>query len=150
MHGLDDEQHKALRELVDQHLSGEAQGAGGKGAIDRDDDDIDEDEVEERVREFLRGKGLADDDIEEAIEKVRADRTAARDRLPVPATRGGMGGHLSGRSKDDEADLARKYPGAELVSRDVYGEPLSERRMREADGSRSWSTRRRTFARWRR
>jgi hypothetical protein len=103
-HGLDDEQHKALRDLVEQHLFGTAENKGmgavdkskGKGAIDEDD------EIDRKVREYLKGHGLDDESVERAIAIARKDReAAATDRLPVPATRGGMGGYRSGVSKDD-------------------------------------------------
>jgi hypothetical protein len=117
-HGLDDEQHKALLDLVHQHLSGEGQEAGkGKGAVDLDkgrgalDDDDEDADFAAKVREYLKGKGLADDDVERAIELARKDRAEATDRLPVPGPEG-RGGYRSGRSKDAElADLEKDYPG---------------------------------------
>ena len=91
-HGLDDEQHKELRELVRKHLSGEAQEDKGMGATD---DDVDEDAVEERVREFLSSKGLDDQTISEALKRVKADRAAAKDRLPLNGLHGTGGQYKS-------------------------------------------------------
>jgi hypothetical protein len=108
------------REQVQAHAQSLGAGGGrsaGAGALD----DTDEDEVEERVREFLRGKGLADDDIEEAIEKVRRDREAAKDRLPVPGPEG-RGGHLSGRSKHD-VDFDAEYPNNLIDMPDYTPDP---------------------------
>ena len=82
-HGLGDAQRKALLDLVDQHLQGEARNEGAaatdksRGAGARDDDD--ETELDEKIREYLSGHGLADDDVEKAIEIARRDREEARE-----------------------------------------------------------------------
>jgi hypothetical protein len=138
-HELTDDEHTELRDLIDQHLSGEAQADKGAGAVDRDKGAaaLDDDEVFEKVREILRSKGLDDETIERAIEVAKKDRAEAKDRLPVPATRGGMGGYRSGRSKDryDETDFAKDYPES-VTTADPYGEPVSRRLERDADPAR--------------
>jgi hypothetical protein len=96
---IDKHERKQIQEYAQSLGGGKSAGAGAvdrhrRGAGARDEDA----EVEQRVRKLLADKGLDEETIEEALEKVRADRAAAKDRLPVPATRGGMGGHLS---KDD-------------------------------------------------
>jgi hypothetical protein len=118
-HELSDDQSKELRELIDKHLSGEAhnEGAGaidrdrGKGAID------DETELDDKIREYLSGHGLAAADVERAIEIARRDREAARDSRPQPATRGGFGGRFSGATKDD---VESEYGGGHLLDLPDY------------------------------
>jgi GNAT superfamily N-acetyltransferase len=113
------------RKQVQEHAAALGVGGGkgaGKGALDkakgaaaRDDDD-EEDEIDERVRKLLRGKGLADDDVEKAIELARKDREEARDSRPQPATRGGFGGRFSGATKDVESE----YGGGHLLDLPDY------------------------------
>jgi hypothetical protein len=122
---LDPTLSKKILADVEKHLrSGQAQEADNKGAAARDDDD----EIDEKVRAYLKGHGLDDVDIERAIELARKDREAAKDRLPVPATKGGTGGHLSGVGKhDDDMDLSAEYgPGIQNTTRDVYGAPCGD------------------------
>jgi hypothetical protein len=113
---------------------GELGRAAGAGARDRDDDDDDDGLAE--FRKHLAAKGLNADEVEEACEHARRD--VSEDRLPVPATRGGMGGYRSGRSKDryDETDFAKDYPES-VTTTDPYGEPNSERLMRDFDPVRA-------------
>jgi hypothetical protein len=101
----------------------------------RDDDD---DEIDEKVREFLRGKGLDDESIEIAIKKAREDREAARDSRPQNAIHGGRGGRLSGVVKDAESpeSLEVQYPGIGNVLRDTLGELDRERFAPLGGGSR--------------
>jgi hypothetical protein len=124
-HNIDDETHAALRDLVNQHFSGEQDDEDkGKGAIDLDPDD----EIDEQVRRYLKGKVDAKT-LEQAIEIARRDRIAlrdreeesAKDRLPVNALEGGFGGHLSGVSKDAEESFEREYPDSAYTKRDTYG-----------------------------
>ena len=89
------------------NVLGRRRADGGANATD-EDADADAD-VEEQVREYLASKGLADDDVEEAIQKVRADRKAARDSRPQPATRGGFGGRFSGATKDVDLDYPNNF-----------------------------------------
>jgi hypothetical protein len=102
-HELDDQAHAALRDLIDQHLSGEAQEAKGMGAVDRDrGKGAIDDEIDAKVREYLKGHGLDDESVERAIALARKDReAAAKDRLPVNALEDGMGGYRSGVGKHD-------------------------------------------------
>jgi hypothetical protein len=123
---IDEAERKSLQEYVASLGGPEGK---GKGALDDDDDEDDEiDEIDERVRKLLRGKGLADDDVEKAIELARKDRAEAKDRLPANAIHGGMGGHLSGVSKHgDDLDLTSEYgPGIQNTTRDVYGAARSD------------------------
>jgi hypothetical protein len=48
-----------------------------------------------RFKTFFKGKGLSDADIEEALRLAEGGEPAA-DRLPVPATKGGLGGYGNG------------------------------------------------------
>jgi hypothetical protein len=105
----------AIKEIVEQH-EGEAAaahaqslGAGGsKGAAALDDDPDDDDAfVEERVREFLASKGLDSETIEEALARVKADRAAAKDRLPANAIKNGP----PVKQRLEAKDLESEYPG---------------------------------------
>jgi hypothetical protein len=127
-HGLDNDQHRELLDLIHRHLKGEAQEGRGMGATDRNKGKgaLDDATVEERVREILEAKGLDEETITEAIERVRADRAAAKDRRPENAIHSGMGGHISGVSKDAERSFEEEYPDSRNTTRDVYGEPHSE------------------------
>lgn len=120
---------EAEREQVQAHAASLGAGAG-KGAGALDDTDVDEDEVEERVREYLASKGLADDDIEEALKRVKADRAAAaKDKIPKSGLFG-TGGHTSrgpsGSSRDDEAAFEKEFPIPAVTRRDVYGAPRGD------------------------
>jgi hypothetical protein len=125
-HGLSDDQHQELRDLVEQRLHGGAQEADmgatdrnkGKGARD-DDDGLAE------FRKQLASKGLNADEIEEACGLARRD-AEAKDRLPVNALEGGRGGYTSGVSKDAEEDFEREFPDSANTTRDPYGAPHSE------------------------
>jgi hypothetical protein len=125
-HGLSDDQHQELRDLVAQRLHGTAQSGGAaatdRGAGARDEDD----EIDERVRQYLKGHGLDDDDVEKAIAMARKDREEARDSRPENAVHGGMGGYTSGVSKDAEEAFEKEYPDSANTRRDVYGAPASE------------------------
>ena len=126
-HGLNDQVHKALSDLVDQHLKGESDADKGMGALD------DESELDGKIREYLSGHGLADDDVEKAIEIARKDRAAAAvsdDELP--SNRFGNGPPIKQRLETD-AELEKKYPGFSNTTADIYGEPVSRRHEREAD-----------------
>jgi hypothetical protein len=116
---------EAERVQVQEYAASLGGGKGaGKGAIDktkgaaaRDREDEDDASVEQRVRKFLAGKGLDDEAIEEALKRVRADREAARDARPKNAIHGGMGGHLSGATKDD---IESEYGGSHLLDLPDY------------------------------
>jgi hypothetical protein len=112
-HELTDDEHKELRELIDRRLKGEDDENKGMGAVDADEDD----EIDAKVREYLKGRGLADDDVEKAIALARKDREAARDSRPQPGTRGGFGGRFSDAEK---APPSGRYPGLQDVM-DEYG-----------------------------
>jgi Pex14 N-terminal domain len=134
-HGLDPEKVRAeVDDLLNEHerraIQSYAQslgsGTGGVGKGARDDDrgaaacdrDGDDDaSVEQRVREFLASKGLDDEEVEEALKRVRADREEARDSRPQPATRGGFGGRFSGATKDD---VESEYGGGHLLDLPDY------------------------------
>jgi hypothetical protein len=81
------------------------------------DEDDDESELDEKIRQYLRGKGLADDDIEKAIELARKDREEARDSRPENAIHGGCGGRLSHATKDD---VESEYGGGHLLDLPDY------------------------------
>jgi hypothetical protein len=122
-HGLSDDEHQALRDLVEQHLHGEAQSGGAaatdKGAGARDADD----EIDAKVRELLKGHGPDDESVERAIAMARKDREAARDSRPENAIHGGFGGRLSGVSKEESPEsMEVQYPGIGNVLGDNYGE----------------------------
>jgi hypothetical protein len=115
---------EAERVQIQEYAASLGGGKGaGKGAIDKskaatDDDDEDDDaSVERRVRELLSSKGLDSETIEEALKRVRADREAARDSRPQPATRGGFGGRFSGATKDD---IESEYGGEHLLDLPDY------------------------------
>ena len=117
---------EAEREQVQEHAASLGVGRGkGAGAGALDDADVDEDEVEERVREFLSSKGLDDQTISEALKRVKADRAAAKDRIPKNGMHG-TGGHTSrgpsGSRADSDADMEAAYPGISNVMRDTLGE----------------------------
>lgn len=111
------------REAIQEYARSLGGGKGaGKGAIDKskaatDDDEDDDAAVEQRVRELLGSKGLDDEAIEEALKRVRADREAARDSRPQPATRGGFGGRFSGATKND---VEAEYGGGHLLDLPDY------------------------------
>jgi hypothetical protein len=118
-HGLDDQQHEELRGLIDGHLRGESGNAGAaatdknRGAAALDDEDF-----AEKVRAFLKGRGLDDQSVEEAIEIALRNREAGVDELPNNAIGGGP--PVKNRVAS-EADLAKEYPGIEHTTLDVYG-----------------------------
>jgi hypothetical protein len=100
---------------------------GADARDDRDDDGLAE------FRKHLAAKGLNADEIAEACEIAKRDREdEATDRLPANAIHGGMHGYRSGVSKHaTDADLEAEFAGIEYTSRDVYGEPVSERERRD-------------------
>jgi hypothetical protein len=113
-HELGDDAHEQLRDLVERTLKGEADDNRGMGALD------DESELDDKIREYLRGKGLADDDVEKAIELARKDREEARDSRPENAIHGGRGGRFSGATKDD---VDRDYPNNLIDMPDYSPDP---------------------------
>jgi hypothetical protein len=92
----------------------------GGGVIGRilavlDQDVGGEDEVDglAQFKAFFRSKGLSDADIEEALRLAEGGESAA-DRLPVPATKGGFGGHGNGvKVAADERKVAQAEAGLE-------------------------------------
>ena len=95
------------------------------------DEDDDDDDFAEKVRAYLSGKGLSDDDVEKAIEIARRDRAAkVADELPENAIANGP--PIKCRVESD-ADLEKEFPGFSNTTADPYGEALSARREREAD-----------------
>jgi hypothetical protein len=144
MHGLDDEQHKALSELVNKHLSGEAHNEGA-AATDTDNTEENEelDELESKVKQYLENHGLDPVSVKQALEVMRRDRAAAvSDELPENARGGGP--PIKQRLETDE-ELEQQYPGSAAVMYDPMGErpsnmspdpvkALSERAMRKVAG----------------
>jgi hypothetical protein len=104
----------ALLKVIEQHKKHEWK-TSGAGAKDEEPDRT-------GLHEFLRGRGLSEDDLEELDEILaRSEEEPAEDRLPVPATKGGYGGYRSGRSKDDGQSFERKFPEAGRIGTAVPG-----------------------------
>ncbi len=75
----------------------------------------------EMLRHYLRGRGLSDADVEEAIEHARRDLAArgeAVDTIPANALHGGFGEAISQKSRDE---FERKHPEAARVEVESYG-----------------------------
>jgi hypothetical protein len=129
---LHDEVAAAVMGLVNKHFPvRNIRGPGpnavrGKGATDKSKNrarDAEEPDFE-AFASLLRRKGLSEEDIEAAHALVQGGE--ATDRLPVPGPEG-RGGHLSGRSKDDdEAAFEREYPESRNTTRDIYGAPRGD------------------------
>jgi hypothetical protein len=122
------------RERVRAHAASLGVGAGeGAGAGALDDDEDDDASVERRVRELLASKGLDDEAIEEALKRVRADREEAKDRLPL----NGLYGTGGRTSRGPSGSRSEYEPPDSVTEADIYGEPNSQRLMRDADPVRA-------------
>jgi len=78
-----------------------------EGAEDEEEDDDEGNRPVKlnELRDSLRdGFNMAGDELDMVMDKVRRHTAGGHDRLPRPATRGGMGGHLSGRGRDKVFD----------------------------------------------
>jgi hypothetical protein len=109
--------HKGAKDVRNHHRSA------------RDDDDV------EAFIEFLRGRGLDEEAIEEARRIVERYEHPASDKLPVSALRGGYGGRLSGATRDDlheRAETFEKFPGLANIKPD-YSYREANRRPSAAD-----------------
>jgi hypothetical protein len=119
-HGLDNDQHRELLDLIHRHLKGEAQEGRGAGATDNDDNDDDadnDDDFAQKVRAYLSGKGLDPKSIDQAVEIVTRNRAAGVDERPQNAIRGGFGGKLSGATKDE---VEAEYGGSHMLDLPDY------------------------------
>jgi hypothetical protein len=133
---LHDEVAGAISALLDKYFPAENRRAPGPdavrgaGARDRggplsrhrapgggDEDDESDGPDLERFARFLAQKGLDRTEIAEALKIVGAGE--AEDEIPENAVHGGP--PIKGRV-GPELDLAKEYPGSELVTRDVYGD----------------------------
>jgi hypothetical protein len=91
---------------------------------------VDDEDGLGKFRSYLKGHGIGDADIEKAVEHFKRD-AEARDRMPANGlpSHGGMGGHLSGASKDTDFDFGETEPdvdyGGQRPSelRGPYGAP---------------------------
>jgi hypothetical protein len=115
----------AEREAIQEYAASLGGGAGkrtgstdkGKGALDKtkgaaarddDDDDRDDDDFAARVRSFLKGKGLDDRSVEQAVEIAVRNRAAGIDERPENHLDGGP--PIRGRVWAD-ADLEKLIDG---------------------------------------
>jgi hypothetical protein len=119
---LDEAEREQIQEYAQSLGAGGGKGAGA-GALD----DEGEGDGFEKFRKYLRTQNLDDEAIEAAVAIAKRDHEVPTvDRLPENAIRGGLHGHIGGKSRDE---FREEYPGAPTIDVDYDGQRPQEQRF---------------------